>query len=71
MTQQISAKKVLAAAEARGLITSQSIGDVSVSFDVEAITKDLDGWADWKSTAYGIQFATMARLLGKAGMLIH
>lgn len=61
---------VIAAAQAKGLQTSKSVGDVSVSYDPNVVTDDLEGWAQWKLTAYGIQYASLAKLLGKAGSYI-
>lgn len=65
-----TAAQVVAAAQARGLQTSKSVGDVSVSYDFSHIVNDLSGWAYWKSTSYGVQFATMARMFAKAGSYI-
>lgn len=65
-----TAKQVIGAAQARGLQTSKSVGGVSVSYDFSTIAGDLQGWAMWKSTQYGLQFANMAKLLGKAGMYV-
>lgn len=65
-----SADDVISSAQAHGIITSESAGSVSYSQDTGTITNDLDGWAQWKLTSYGIQFASIAKLLGKGGMLI-
>lgn len=62
---------VLAAGQAKGLDTSQSVGDVSASTDYNAIAKDLDGWAAWTLTIYGQQLATMGKLMGKGGMYVY
>lgn len=62
---------VLAAGQARGLDTSQSAGDVSVSTDYNNIGEDLSGWAAWKLTIYGQQLATMGKLIGRGGMYIY
>jgi hypothetical protein len=59
---------VLAAGQARGLKTSKSAGDVSISYDFNSITQDLNGWAAWKLTIYGQQLATLAKMYGKGGM---
>lgn len=64
------ATAVVNAAEAHGVITSESVGGVSYSQDTHVAVDDLDGWAQWKLTAYGIQFASWARLLGKGGMYV-
>jgi hypothetical protein len=60
------AGKVLEAGKARGLRTSEVIGDISASYDYNAIAQDLDGWAAWKLTIYGQQLATLAKLHGRA-----
>lgn len=65
-----SAAKVLAAGEAKGLKTSKSVDGVSVSYDYGTIAQDLDGWAAWKLTQFGLQFASMAQLMGKGGAVI-
>lgn len=63
-----SAKNIVQAGLGRGIQISKSVGDVSVSY--ETIVKDLDGWAAWKLTSYGQQYATMAKLMGMGGMYI-
>lgn len=54
-----------------GVATSKSVGGVSVSYDINVANGDLTGWAAWKLTVYGTQFATMAQLLGKGGMYVR
>jgi len=63
-----TASAVMDAARTRGLVTSEAAGDLSIGYDNSLIAGDLKGWANWKSTSFGVQFATMARMLGKAGM---
>lgn len=65
------AAAVLAAGQAKGLNTSESVGDVSVSMDYNTIAQDLEGWAAWKLTIYGQQLATIGKLVGKGGMYIY
>lgn len=65
-----SANQVISAAQAKGLQTSKSVGDVSVSYDFASIGSDLDGWAAWKLTQFGLQYATLAKLLGMGGMYV-
>lgn len=65
------AAAAMAAGQAKGLNTSESVGDVSVSMDYSAIAQDLDGWAAWKLTIYGQQLATMGKLVGKGGMYVY
>lgn len=61
---------VLEAGKAQGLITSESVGDVSDSIDYNAIANDLNGWAAFKLTVYGQQLATIGKLLGKGCMMV-
>ena len=65
-----TANQVMAAAQAKGLITSKSVGDVSVSYDFSSAVNGLDGWANWTSTAFGIQLASLAKILGKGNMWV-
>lgn len=64
------AAKVIALGEAKGLRTSKSVGDVSVSIDYNAVAQDLNGWAAWKLTTFGQQFATIAKMVSKGGMCV-
>ena len=64
------ASEVIATAEAHGVIVSESAGGVSDSQNVNVITDDLNGWAQWKLTQYGVQFASIARLIGKGGSYV-
>jgi hypothetical protein len=65
------AAAALAAGQAKGLNTSESVGDVSVSMDYNTIAQDLDGWAAWKLTIYGQQLATIGKLVGMGGMYVY
>jgi len=62
---------ILKAGQLRGLETSVSVGDVSVSTDYTIIASGIEGWASWKSTSYGLQLAGIGRLLGKGGMYVY
>lgn len=62
--------QVIAASKAKGLVTSKSVGDVSAGYDYSSIGNDLDGWAQWKLTVYGQQFASTGKLMGRAGMYV-
>lgn len=64
------AAKVVAAGQTRGLMSSKSVGDVSVSYDYSAIAQGLDGWAAWNLTTFGQQYATLAKMVGKGGMYV-
>ena len=62
------AADVLSVAQAAGVVTSESADGVSYSMDTSALSQDLAGWAAFRLTAFGAQFATLARFAGKGGM---
>ena len=65
-----TARQILAAGETRGLVTSKAVGGVSVSVDYSAVASDLNGWAAWKETTYGTQWATLAQMVGMGGAVL-
>lgn len=65
-----TAAQVVAAGQTRGLMVSKSIGDVSVSYDFSTIAQGIDGWAAWNLTTFGVQYATLAKIIGKGGMYV-
>ena len=65
-----TAADIIKAAETKGLVASKSVDSVSVSYDFSAAISDLDGWAAWKTTEYGIQFITLARVYNMGGMRV-
>lgn len=71
MTSADDGKDAIAAAgQAQGITTSESVDGVSYSVDVGSIMQDLNGFAGFKSTEYGLQLATMAKMYGKGGMVV-
>lgn len=66
-----SAREVMASAQAKGLITSKGVGDVSVSYDFSSAVNGLDGWANWTSTSFGIQLASIGKILGKGNSWVY
>lgn len=64
------ASDVLAAARAAGVVTSESADGVSYSMDMSALSQDLAGWAAFRLTAFGVQFASIAKLVGKGGIYV-
>ena len=62
---------ILKAGQLIGLETSVSVGDVSVSTDYSLLVANINGWVQWKSTTFGVQFAGMGKLLGKGGMYVY
>ena len=65
-----TAAEILAAGELRGLQASKSVGGVSISYDYNTALSGLDEWGGWTTTAYGAQFAALAKLYGKGGMQV-
>ena len=64
------ADEVMTAAQAQGVVTSESADGLSYSTDTSMISQDLAGWAAFKLTTFGVQFASMAKLVGKGGMYV-
>lgn len=64
------AVSVIKAAETKGLVASKSVDGVNVSYDFSTALADLDGWADWKTTEFGIQYITIAKNYMRGGMYI-
>lgn len=64
------ADEVLNKAEQAGIVTSESADGVSYSLDVSQVGSDLNGWAAFKLTTFGQQFATIAKLVGKGGIYV-
>jgi hypothetical protein len=54
----------------KGQVASKSVDGLSFSYDYGNTASGLDGWANWKSTSFGLQFATLARMYGKSGLYI-
>jgi hypothetical protein len=71
MTPESNEAQVLSAAQAKGLISSKSAGDVSLSYDFGAIMDDLQGWAQFKLTTYGIQYASLAKIYGRGAIYVY
>lgn len=66
-----TAQEVMASAQAKGLVSSKSVGDVSVSYDFSSAVNGLDGWANWTSTTFGINLANLGRLIGKGQIWVR
>lgn len=65
------AGQVLEAGKAQGLVTSESVGDVSVSTDYSTLAASLSSWAAFNLTVYGQQFATIGKMVGMGGMMVR
>lgn len=70
LTENSPAAKVIQSSMAQGLIASKSAGSLSISYDNSSVDNDLQGWAAWKLTKFGIMFASLAKLMGKPGSYI-
>lgn len=68
--ENATAQQVLAYGQAKGLISSKGVGDVSVSYDFSAAVTGVESWGQFNMTQYGIQFANMAKLVAKGGMMV-
>lgn len=64
-----AAASVIAAASSAGMITGESADGVSYSRDNSA-TADLNGWAAFKMTTFGLQFASLAKRYVRGGMYV-
>lgn len=53
-----------------GIVKSATMGDTSVSYDNAAVNSGTEKWGSWNLTKYGSQLATMARMIGIAGMYV-
>lgn len=60
---------VASAAAPKSILSSKSVGDVSASYDTNAVVGDLEKWGSFKSTTYGQQLSTFANIAGMGGML--
>lgn len=50
-----------------GVVKSATLGDSSVSYDTDALTKATENWGDLNATQYGQMLASEARLIGMGG----
>ena len=53
-----------------GVVKSATLGDSSVSYDTDALTKATADWGDLNATQYGQLLATKARLVGMGGTYV-
>lgn len=56
-----TAQQVAASGLEKGLTVSKAAGDVSQGLQP---LSDLEGWAAWRETTYGVQLATFAKIIG-------
>lgn len=53
-----------------GVVKSATLGDSSVSYDTDALTKATEKWGGLNATQYGQLLATQARMAGMGGTLV-
>lgn len=68
---QSSAASVIAAGQTKGLVSSKSVGDVSVSYDFSLAMNDVTNWGQFNLTTFGNQFVSLAKLMAKGGMYVR
>jgi hypothetical protein len=64
------AAQIVNAGQTKGLVASKSVDGVSVSYNFAQAAKGLEGWAEWMTTEYGAQFATLARMYSPRSIYI-
>lgn len=70
--QDPTAAQVVEASGVKGLISSESAGDLSISYDYSnTIPDNIKSWGQFTSTEFGIEFAKRAWPKGRGGMLVH
>ena len=63
--------KILNSGLAKGLVSSKSANDLSISYDFSFLSgQEFAGWGTYKLTAFGQQFITMARIYSMGGMVV-
>ncbi len=65
-----SAAAVIAAGQTKGLVSSKSVGDVSVSYDFSYAIQDVATWGQFNLTSFGNQFVSIAKMMSKGNMFI-
>lgn len=65
-----TAKQAAATGSLVGIIKSATLGDSSVTYDTDALTKATADWGSLNATKYGQMLATEARLVGMGGTYV-
>lgn len=53
-----------------GVVKSATLGDSSVSYDTQAVTRGTEAWGDLNATTYGQMLANRAKLVGAGGSYV-
>nr|DAT36592.1 MAG TPA: head to tail adaptor [Caudoviricetes sp.] len=54
----------------QGVVKSARLGDTSITYDTDALTKATEGWGSLNATVYGQMLASEARLMGLGGTYV-
>ena len=65
------ASSIVHAGDAKGAMTSKSVGGVSVSYGQTSADSDLMGFGSLRDTIYGQQLASLAKLTGIGMMVVR
>jgi hypothetical protein len=68
---EASAAAVIASAQTKGLVSSKSVGDVSVSYDFSLAVQNVEEWGQFNLTIFGNQFASLSKLMNMGGMYVR
>lgn len=52
-----------------GMVSSESAGDVSISYDTGAVA--IEGAGDWNATSYGRKWKQLANIVGMGGIQLY
>ena len=61
---------VLSKGLSKGLIASESVGGMSVSYDLGSLTSEFDGWGTFKQTIFGQQYVHFLQMMGGFFILV-
>lgn len=70
-SQGTTTGELIEASSASAPITSESVGDVTASYNTNAMMEDFKGYGTFKLTKYGQQLATYAKMAGMGGAYVR
>ena len=62
---------IVNAGAVKGNRTQKTVKDISVSYDMNSIMDDLQGYGAWKLTSYGVQYITFVKAFARGGMYVR
>lgn len=66
-----SIQNAVASGQLFGIVNSATLGDASVSYDTSVITQSTQNWGQWNLTAYGQQYASLAKMMCMGGCYVQ